>query len=83
MLSFQSTPSSNSALQAAEAATGETLSGPVYQVEFYRRGNQRPHPDDHRKVYVEMRDRISVFVGVLPRVLVNRNQEGWQRVVTA
>lgn len=27
--------------------------------------------------------RISVLVGGSPRVLVNRNQEGWQRVITA
>lgn len=83
VLSFQSVSSNHADVQAAKAATGETLSGPVYQVEFYRRGNQRPHPSDHRRVYIEMGHRISILVGSSPRVLVNRNQEGWQLVVTA
>lgn len=34
---------------------------------------QRPAFDHH----------ISVFIGGLPRVLVNRNQEDWQLVITA
>ena len=82
VLHFIPVDSNDLALQQAQKETGETLQGNIYNVEFFRRGSQSDHPTELQKVQVAIRDRISVFVGVLPLVLVNRNNEGWQAIVT-
>ena len=83
ILHFRPVDANNGALQQAQQDTGETLQGNIYNVEFFLRGSQSDHPTDLTKVHVKIASRISVFVGVLPLVLVNRNNEGWQAIVTS
>ncbi len=82
ILHFRPVDSSDLTLQQAQQETGETLQGNIYNVEFFRRGSQSNHPTELTKVQVKIDSRISVFVGVLPIVLVKRNNEGWEAIDT-
>lgn len=82
ILNFRAVDSSDRNLQEAQNQTETTLQSQIYNVEFFLRGSQTAHPSDLTKVQVAIRDRISVFVGVLPQVLVKRNGQGWQVIAT-
>ncbi|MDY6938799.1 MAG: hypothetical protein SWY16_14135 [Cyanobacteriota bacterium] len=82
VLSFRGVGSTEAQRQEAETQTGVQLQGDVYRVEFVRRGSERPHPEDLRKVHYEIGDRTVVFVGSLPQVLVTKNEGGWDVVRT-
>ncbi|NJM95711.1 MAG: hypothetical protein HC792_06030, partial [Acaryochloridaceae cyanobacterium CSU_5_19] len=82
VLSFGLVDSTALQLQAAQRQAGQVLSGQVYQVEFFQRGQERPDPRNHRQVFVAVGDRISIYVGSTPALLVNQNDQGWQLVLT-
>jgi hypothetical protein len=83
MLSFQTVASGDKELQSAEAEAGAELVGDsLYRIVFGRVGSVREHPGDHRKVRVEMTEIVTLFVGVLPQVLIKQEGTAW-RVVEA
>ena len=70
-------------LAEAETASSVTLGGSRYRVEFGKRGEQKPDPQDHRKVHVTLTETATIFAGAESRLLVRRGDGAWQSVQTA
>ncbi len=83
ILSFRDVEREERELEVAMKQTGTRLQGNVYRFEFYRRGREIQHDSDFRKVYVEILETVVTFVGAPPRILVQRNNGGFQAVRTA
>jgi hypothetical protein len=69
-------------LKEAQTQTDEILHGTIYRVEIYHPGNTSPHPNDHRKILVEIRHRSVSFVGSSATVLVKHDDAPWRAVET-
>lgn len=76
--SFQPVAARDSALAAAERATGVRLAGPKrYRFEVFRWGEQTTDPQDIRVVLVEMLETAVVYVGG-STVLIRRDEGPWK-----
>jgi hypothetical protein len=69
-------------LKEAQTQTDQILHGIIYRVEIYQPGNKLPHPNDHRKILVEIQHRIVSFVGSSATVLVKHDDAPWRPVET-
>jgi hypothetical protein len=84
VVSFRAVGESQAAeLAEAESASGVTLGGSRYRVEFGKRGEQAPDPQDHRKVRVTLTETATIFAGAESRLLVRRGGGAWRAVQTA
>ncbi len=80
--SFRAAAPRDPLLLEAQAEAGTRLANPVFAVQLLQRGNERPDPNDHRRVHVEIGERIMAFVGALAVVLVRHGEGPWNRVTT-
>lgn len=76
VLSFREVTPTETELQEAQTQTGKRLRGKIYRFEMYRHGNITT-PEDVRKRWVEIRERVTLFVDGL-RVLMKRDSGVWE-----
>ena len=81
VLSFQKVVSGDQELERAQAEAEAELAGDrLYRIVFGRVGAVREHPGDHRKVRVEISEIVTLFVGVMPQVLIKQEGPAWRAV---
>jgi hypothetical protein len=66
----------------AQAAAGIALAGDLYRYELIERGRELALADGHRRVEIEVVNRVIALVGALPVVLVHPGTGDWQAVPT-
>ncbi|MCE5172273.1 hypothetical protein LQV63_23625 [Paenibacillus profundus] len=80
VLSFQKVASNDEELQTAIEQSRHHLGGTIYRFVIYRRGSDNiAHPDDFRKIRIEMQEEATLFVNGID-VLLKRNNGNWTHV---
>lgn len=78
--SFRTVAASDKELREAEREAGVRLRGNRYRIAFGRTGEPRIHPNDHRRVLVDITETATAFAGAMPLILVKRADSPWRSV---
>jgi len=77
VFSFRKIASNDAELSLAQTQTSTTLEATVYRFEVYRPGTISPNPNDFRKILVEIKETVILFVSPL-QVLLKRGDSNWE-----